>query len=270
VAFDFAEDASLVVADDKLCDFFELPAEIPERGGLCDVKIRCGAGDAACGEAGLVDGMQGGGGEGQREGAEKSVQAFVDAADTFEAGDGFLPDVAAFVKIDGVCLEAGFLGQGVLGDFEAPCGLAVEDAEEGESAGGGGGKVGRFLSGVVARLPCAVDAEGSVGWLDAEDVVEGSWHLQGLEAGIVCNEIALEAGVNGFGEGFVALDEEIFPVAPDLQKGAEFSFCGEEAGWACGEGLESGDVDAHLAIEVARGVGAAELESGAGVNLEKA
>jgi hypothetical protein len=54
-----------------------------------------------------------------------------------------------------------------------------------------------------------------------------------------------------------------------LHEGTEFSFGGEEAGGACDERLEARDVDAHLPIEVARGVGAAELEAGAALDLEK-
>ena len=48
------------------------------------------------------------------------MQALVHAAHAFKAGNGFLADIAAFVKIDGGVFEAGFLGQGVFGDFEAP------------------------------------------------------------------------------------------------------------------------------------------------------
>jgi hypothetical protein len=75
--------------------------------------------------------------------------------------------------------------------------------------------------------------------------------------------------VDGFGEGFVALDEEMVSIAPDLDEGAEFSFGGEQAGGAGDERLEARDVYAHLPIQVARGVGAAELESGAALDFEK-
>jgi hypothetical protein len=54
-----------------------------------------------------------------------------------------------------------------------------------------------------------------------------------------------------------------------LDEGAEFSFGCEQAGGACEEMLEARDVDAHLPIQVARGVGAAELEAGAAMDFEK-
>jgi hypothetical protein len=87
--------------------------------------------------------------------------------------------------------------------------------------------------------------------------------------GIIRYEIALEAGLNSLGEGFVALDEKIVTIAPDLHEGAEFSFGGQEAGGARNEGLEAGDVDAYLAVQVTRGVGAAVLETGAALDLKK-
>jgi hypothetical protein len=75
--------------------------------------------------------------------------------------------------------------------------------------------------------------------------------------------------MNSFGEGFVALDEEMVAVAPDLHEGAEFSFGCEEAGRACDERLEARDIYAHLPIQVARGIGAAELEAGSAMDFEK-
>jgi hypothetical protein len=90
-----------------------------------------------------------------------------------------------------------------------------------------------------------------------------------LEEGIIRYEIALEAGVDSFGEGFVALDEKVVAITPDLHEGAEFSFGCQEAGGARRERLEARDVYAHLPIQVASGIGAAELESGAALDLEK-
>ena len=197
------------------------------------------------------------------------MEALVHSAHAFEAGNGFLADIAAFVKIDGGVFEAGFLRQGVFGDFEAPCGLAVDDTEEGELLGRGSGEVGEFFSCIETGQACAVDAEGSGGWLDAEDVVERRRRGCGLDDGVIRYEIALEASLDGFGEGFVALDEEIVSIAPDLHEGAEFSFGGEEAGGACGERLEARDIYAHLPIQVARCIGAAELEAGAALDFEK-
>jgi hypothetical protein len=147
--------------------------------------------------------------------------------------------------------------------------LAVDDAEEGELRGRGSNEVGRFCSCVETGEACAVDAEGSGGWFDAEDVVQWRGRGRGLEEGIIRYEIALDAGMDSFGEGFVALDEEMVPIAPDLHEGAEFSFGCEEASGACGERLEARDVYAHLPIQVARGIGAAELEADAALDFEK-
>jgi hypothetical protein len=93
--------------------------------------------------------------------------------------------------------------------------------------------------------------------------------LHGLEAGVIRYEVALEAGLDSFGEGFVALDEKVVDITPDLHEGAEFSFRGEEAGGACGERLEARDVYADLPIQVTRGVRAAELKAGATLDFEK-
>jgi hypothetical protein len=197
------------------------------------------------------------------------VQALVHAADAFEAGNGFLADIAAFVEIDGTVFEAGFLRQGIFGDFEAPCGLAVDYAEESELRGRGGGEARGFFGGVETGQACAVDAEGASGWLDAEDVVQRRWRGNRLEEGVICYEIAFEAGLDSFGEGFVALDEKVVAITPDLHEGAEFSLSGEKASGACGERLEARDVDADLPIQVTRGVRAAKLEAGAALDLEK-
>jgi hypothetical protein len=75
--------------------------------------------------------------------------------------------------------------------------------------------------------------------------------------------------MDSFGEGFVALDEEMVSIAPDLHEGAEFSLGGEEAGGASDERLEARDVYAHLPIQVARGIGAAKLEACAAMDFEK-
>jgi hypothetical protein len=114
----------------------------------------------------------GGEGEACGEVAEEAVDALVHAADALEAGNGFLADIAAFIEIDGGVFEAGFLRQGVFGDFEAPCGLTVDDTEKGELRRRGGGEVGGFFSCVETGQACAVDAEGFSGRLDAEDVVQ--------------------------------------------------------------------------------------------------
>jgi hypothetical protein len=99
--------------------------------------------------------------------------------------------------------------------------------------------------------------------------VQRRWRGNRLEEGIIRYEIALEAGMDGFGEGFVALDEKVVAITPDLHEGAEFSFGGEKAGGACDERLEARDIYAHLPIQVARGIGAAELEAGAALDFEK-
>jgi hypothetical protein len=109
------------------------------------------------GVAGRVENEAGSGRGG--EGAEEAVEAFVDAADAFEAGDGFLADIAAFVEIDGVGFEAGFLREGVFGEFAAPEGVAVEDAEEFDFGGGEFVEVEGFLSGVLAGEVEAGDGE---------------------------------------------------------------------------------------------------------------
>jgi hypothetical protein len=166
------------------------------------------------------------------QGSKEAVEALVHSAHALEAGDGFLADIAAFVKIDGGVFEACFLRQGVFGDFDAPCGLALDDAEEGELRGRCGGEVRGFFDCIETGQACAVDAEGASGWLDAEDVVQRRRCGHRREEGIIRYEIALEATLNGVSEGFVALDEEIIPVAPDLHEGAELSLCGEKAGGA--------------------------------------
>jgi hypothetical protein len=87
------------------------------------------------------------------EGAEKTMEALVHAADAFKARDGFLADIAAFVEIDGVVFEAGFLREGVPGEFATPDWHAMKDAEEfdvGEPEFGEvGGKFGGILAGEV-------------------------------------------------------------------------------------------------------------------------
>ena len=64
------------------------------------------------------------------EGAEKTMEAFVHAADAFKARDGFLADIAAFVEIDGVGFESGFLRKGVFGEFASPMRNTANDAKE--------------------------------------------------------------------------------------------------------------------------------------------
>jgi hypothetical protein len=102
-------------------------------------------------------------------------------------------------------------------------------------------------------------------------VVEGAGEFGGEEFGVVGNEVALEAGFDGVGEfggGFE--EEEVGGLVPDEERGAEFSLCGEEAGGAGLGGLEAGDIDADLTVEVAEGVGAAEFEAHAVTDLEVA
>jgi hypothetical protein len=147
--------------------------------------------------------------------------------------------------------------------------LAVDDAEESELRGRGGGEARGFFGGVETGQACAVDAEGSGGRLDAEDVVQRRRSGRGLEEGVIRYEVTLEAGMDNFGEGFIALDEEMVSIAPDLHEGAEFSFCGEEAGGARGKRLQARDVYADLPIQVTRGVRAAKLEAGAALDFEK-
>jgi hypothetical protein len=93
----------------------------------------------------------------------------------------------------------------------------------------------------------------------------GHW----LKEGVIRYEVALEAGVDSFGEGFVALDEKMVAITPDLHEGAEFSFGCKEASRARRERLEARDVYADLPIQVTRGVRAAELEAGAALDFEK-
>ena len=260
----------MIIADAEPLEIFELTVEITEGGGVCDGKMRRGAGEMSSRGIGLADGMKAGWqGEVCGEAAEEAVQALVNAAYAFESGNSFLADIAAFVKINGGVFEAGFLRQGVLVDFKAPCGLAVDDAEEGELLGSGSGEAGGFLGGVETGKARSIDAKGSGRGLDAEDVIEQRRHGHGLKAGIIRYEIALEASLNSLGEGFVALDDKIVAIAPDLHEGAEFSFGGQEAGGGRNERLEAGDVDAYLAVQVTRGVGAAELETGAALDLKK-
>jgi hypothetical protein len=87
------------------------------------------------------------------KGTEKTMEAFVHAADALEARDGFLADIAAFVEIDGVVFESGFLWKGVFGEFAPPDRHAVKDSEEfdvGEPEFGEvGGKFGGILAGEV-------------------------------------------------------------------------------------------------------------------------
>jgi hypothetical protein len=145
----------------------------------------------------------------------------------------------------------------------------MDDAEAGELSGRGGGEVSGFFGDVETGQASAVNAERSSGGLDAKDVVERGWRGHRLEEGIIRYEIALKAGLNGVGERFVAFDEEIVSIAPDLHEGAEFTFGCEEAGGARGERLEACDVYAHLSIQVACGIGATQLEAGAAFNFEK-
>jgi hypothetical protein len=101
-------------------------------------------------------------------------------------------------------------------------------------------------------------------------VVEGGWDFGGAELDGVGEDVALEAGLEGFGEAGGGFDEEgVGALPPDEEGGAEFAFGGEEAGWAGFGGLESGDIDADLAVEVSEGVGAAEFEADAAGDFEE-
>jgi hypothetical protein len=177
------------------------------------------------------------------------VESLVHSPHAFETGNSFLADIAAFVKINGGVFESGLLRQGVFGDFDAPCGLAVNDAEEGELRWcGGGGEKSRFVGCVETGKASAIDAKDSGRGLDAEDMIQQRRHRQWLKAGIIRYEIALKAGLNSLGEGFIALDEKMVAIAPDLHEGAEFSLGGQEAGGARREQLEAGNINAHLAV----------------------
>jgi hypothetical protein len=101
-------------------------------------------------------------------------------------------------------------------------------------------------------------------------VVEGGGEFGGVEFGVVGDEVALEAGLEGFGEFEGGFEEEgVGGLAPDEEGGAEFSLCGEEAGGAGFGGGEAGDIDADLAVEVALGVGAAEFVADAVGDFEE-
>jgi hypothetical protein len=91
------------------------------------------------------------------EGAEKTMEAFVHAADTLEARDGFLADIAAFVEIDGVVFESGFLREGVFGEFAPPDRHAVKDAEEFDFLGRKFVEIGGFFLGIDAEEAEAFD-----------------------------------------------------------------------------------------------------------------
>jgi hypothetical protein len=68
-----------------------------------------------------------GGGQG-----DKGDELFVDAPDRFEAGDGFLPDVAA-LGVANIAFDEGganFGGEDIGGEFPAPGGNSVGDTEE--------------------------------------------------------------------------------------------------------------------------------------------
>jgi hypothetical protein len=160
-AFDFAQRATRFVGDLEAREIFELAFEITEGGSLRHVKMGSPTGEVTGKGVGLGGGMEEEGTGGGFEAAEEAVEAFVDAADAFEAGDGFLADIAAFVKVDGVVFEAGFLGEGVFGEFAAPEGKAVEDAEEFDFGGGELLEMGGFFGGVVAGEVEAGDGEGS-------------------------------------------------------------------------------------------------------------
>jgi hypothetical protein len=91
------------------------------------------------------------------EGAEKTVEALVHAADAFEAGNGFLADIASFVEIDGVGFESGFLRKGVFGEFAHPDRHAVKDAEEFHFLGRKFAEIGGFFLGIDAEEAEAFD-----------------------------------------------------------------------------------------------------------------
>jgi hypothetical protein len=218
--------------------------------------------------------------------AKKAVEALVHAADALEPGDGFLTDIAAFVEIDGVLFESGFLGECVFGKFGAPSRHAVDDAEEFDVGRPEFGEVSGKFGGILAEEVESRNNEGGGGersvfetrsefryggWQGGEEVVERVRDFDGEEFGVVGDEVALEAGLEGVGEDGGGFEEEgIGGLAPDEERGAEFSFCGEEAGGAGLGGLEAGDIDADLAVEIAEGVGATEFESGAVADLEVA
>jgi hypothetical protein len=91
------------------------------------------------------------------EGAEKTMEAFVHAADALKARDGFLADIAAFVEIDGAVFESGFLREGVFGEFASPDRHAVKDAEEFDFLGRKFAEIGGFFLGIDAEEAEAFD-----------------------------------------------------------------------------------------------------------------
>jgi hypothetical protein len=91
------------------------------------------------------------------EGAEKTMEAFVHAADAFKARDGFLADIAAFVEIDGVVFESGFLRKSVFGEFAPQDRHAVKDAEEFDFLGRKFAEIGGFFLGIDAEEAEAFD-----------------------------------------------------------------------------------------------------------------
>jgi hypothetical protein len=97
------------------------------------------------------------------KGTEKTMEAFVHAADALEARDGFLADIAAFVEIDGVVFESGFLGKGVFGEFAPPDRHAVKDAEEFGFHGRKFAEIGGLIGAVETRNSEARDSQPG-GW----------------------------------------------------------------------------------------------------------
>ncbi|PAZ02631.1 MAG: hypothetical protein CAK85_00410 [Spartobacteria bacterium AMD-G5] len=157
------------------------------------------------------------------EGAEKTVEAFVHAADALEARDGFLADIAAFVEIDGALFESGFLRKGVFGEFAPPDRHAVKDAEEFDVGEPEFGEVGRKFGGILTGEVEARDNEGGGGewkvfetrsefryggWQGGEEVVERLWQRDREEFDIVGDDVSLEAGLDIFCKGGGTFDHE--------------------------------------------------------------
>jgi hypothetical protein len=161
------------------------------------------------------------------------------------------------------------LGEGVLGDFKSPSREAMEDAEEGEVLRLNPAKIFRPLGGIKAECASAIDFKTACGRLHSNDVVEWAWHRHGFKASVVRDKVTLEAGMNRFGQRFVALDKEILLLSPNVNQSAELSFSREKARGTSGEWREACDVDAHLSVQIAGSIRAVDLKTRASVDLEK-
>jgi hypothetical protein len=95
------------------------------------------------------------------EGAEKTMEALVHAADALKARDGFLADIAAFVEIDGEVFESGFLRKRLFGEFATPDRHAMKDAKEFDFLGRKFTETGGFFGAVESRNSEAGDGQAA-------------------------------------------------------------------------------------------------------------